>query len=395
MRSIPWLVLFSLLLVACGGATPSPTPAPSPTPRPSTPSPETPALLPEEEPPPRTGPFTTDFSRHTVPYDQILSGGVSKDAIPAIDEPQFVGVTDADAWLQPKEAVVVVQIGDEARAYPIRILTWHEIVNDVIDETPVAVTYCPLCTTVIAFDRRLDDRVLDFGTTGRLRFSNLVMYDRQTESWWQQGSGQGIAGEFAGRQLTFLPVALIAWEDFRAARPEGRVLSRETGYTRDYGRNPYPGYDDPDRFPQLYQGPEIPDDLPPVARVLGIPGEEHTAYPFELLQEVQVVNTEIAGRPIVVIWQPGMASPLDANLISQGRDVGAANAFARELDGEELTFQVNEGALVDEQTGSTWNLLGQAVSGPREGERLEPVVAHNFFWFAWSAFYPETGLYTP
>lgn len=128
---------------------------------------------------------------------------------------------------------MLVEIGGDARTYPIQILIWHEIANDTVGGVPVAVTFCPLCNTAIVFDWRVDTQVLDFGTTGRLRWSNLIMYDRQTESWWQQATGAGIAGEFAGAQLTFLPAAIIAWESFVASHPDGQVLSRETGFSPD------------------------------------------------------------------------------------------------------------------------------------------------------------------
>ncbi len=179
-----------------------------------------------------------------MPYSEILSGGPPKDGIPAIDEPQLTTTDEADTWLEPQEPVILLQVGDDARAYPIQILMWHEIVNDTVGEVPVVVTFCPLCNTGIAFERTFEDHVLDFGTTGRLRYSNMIMYDRQTETWWQQATGEAIVGEFTGRRLTFIPASIISWADFKAAHPEGGVLSRETGYRRDYGRNPYVGYDD-------------------------------------------------------------------------------------------------------------------------------------------------------
>jgi hypothetical protein len=211
-----------------------------------------------------------------VPYDEI-STVLPKDRIAALDDPTFAGVDAVDEWLADEEPVLALELNGEAVAYPIQILMWHEIVNDEVGGVPVAATYCPLCNTAILFERTVEEaadageaRVLDFGTTGRLRYSNLIMYDRQTESWWQQATGEAIAGALTGRTLRFLPSSMIAWADFKAAYPEGRVLSRDTGYERDYGRNPYPGYDDPDRSPFLYSGPETPDALPQVARVLGI-----------------------------------------------------------------------------------------------------------------------------
>lgn len=291
--------------------------------------------------------------------------------------------------------MILFEIGDDIRAYPIQILMWHEIVNDTVGDTAVSVTFCPLCNTAIAFDRTLDEQVLDFGTTGRLRYLNMVMYDLQTETWWQQATGEAIVGEHTGRQLVFLPTSLISWEDFKTAHPDGRVLSRETGFDRDYGRNPYAGYDDINRPPfALPNGPEAPDILPPMARVLTIEmGDEAVAYPYAVLQEVHVVNDTVDEKDLVVFWDSGTASALDANIIADGRDVGAVNAFSRELDGQVLTFSFDSGKIIDEDTGSEWDVLGQAIGGPLAGSQLTPVVGVNHFWFSWAAFRPETRVY--
>jgi thiol-disulfide isomerase/thioredoxin len=352
-------------------------------------------LEPAERPPAGAeSQFKTDFTKHSVPYDEILSGGPPKDGIPAIDAPRFVSVEEADEWLEPQEPVILVEVGDVEKAYPIQILMWHEIVNDVIGDTPVTVTFCPLCNTGIAFERMFGGQVLDFGTTGRLRFSNLVMYDRQTETWWQQATGEGIAGEFTGRQLTFVPAAMIAWEDFKETYPDGDVLSRETGHNRDYGRNPYTGYDDVNRSPFLYDGPETPEALPPMARVVTVElGDEAVAYPFDRLQAVRVVNDDVGGVPIVVLWAPGTASALDAGSVAGGADVGAATTYSRELDGETLTFVVQNDHIIDDKTGTEWDVLGQGIGGPLAGRQLDPVVSINHFWFSWAAFRPETRVY--
>jgi hypothetical protein len=395
------LILLPVILTACSQAPPSPTivptlppdptlePSPSATPRP------TPTLLPEEDPPAgATREFATDFSKHSVHYDEILSGGPGKDGIPAIDEPATVDVETADDWLQPEEPVILVRINGAARAYPIQVLMWHEIVNDTLGGQPVAVTYCPLCNTAIAFDRELDGQVLDFGTTGRLRYSNLVMYDRQTESWWQQALGEAIVGEYTGRQLDMVPAAIVAWEDYEASYPEGDVLSQETGYNRRYGENPYPRYDTRREPSPLYDGPETLDDLLVMARVIGIDRRGETiAYPYAVLGEARVVNDAIGDEPIVVMWAPGTASALGADRVAAGQDVGAGTTYSRVLDGETLTFRFENDAIVDEATGSEWNLLGEAVSGPRAGDQLTPVVGNNFLWFAWAAFHPETEVF--
>ncbi len=395
MRFVAWLGLLALILTACAPlvSTPMPTDA-VPTPTPSGSGTGSRALLPEESPPSGAErEFSTDFSRHSVPYSEILSGGPPKDGIPAIDAPKFISVEEADEWLQPQEPVVLVQVGDDARAYPIQILMWHEIVNDTIGEAPVVVTYCPLCNTGVAFERTFDGQVLDFGTTGRLRYSNLIMYDRQTETWWQQATGEGIVGEYALRQLTFVPASMISWEDFRETYPDGQVLSRDTGYNRDYGRNPYIGYD-LDQSPFLFRGPETPDVLHPMARVLTVDlNGEAVGYSYEVLQEVHVVNDLVGGVPIVVLWAPGTASALNSATVADGDDVGAGTTYSRELDGETLTFVFDGERILDEQSGSEWDVLGKAVSGPKAGSQLEPVVSINHFWFSWAAFRPDTRIY--
>jgi hypothetical protein len=227
--------------------------------------------------------FSTDFSISSIDFGEILSGGPPKDGIPSIDNPEFISVREVDGWINPNEPVILVDLNNEAKAYPLQILVWHEIVNDNVGGIPVIVTFCPLCNTAIAFSRTVEGEIYDFGTTGRLRFSNLIMYDRQTETWWQQAEGKAIIGTLTGTQLEFLPSAIISWDDFKKKYPDGLVLSKQTGFSRSYGRNPYVGYDDVNNPPFLYQGPETPGRLPPVARVLAIEiGTETVAYPYEL-----------------------------------------------------------------------------------------------------------------
>lgn len=354
-------------------------------------------FLPEEDPPKfAEQEFNTDFSRHVIPYEEVESGGPPKDGIPAIDDPIFIAVEEADAWLEAEEPVLVVTANGDAKAYPIQIMTWHEIVNDQVGDRPLTITFCPLCNTGIAFEREFDQYVLDFGTTGRLRYSNLIMYDRQTETWWQQASGKGLAGEFAGRQLSFYPVTMVSWKDFKTAYPEGLILSRDTGYNRPYGNNPYPGYDNINSKPGLFRGPETPDKLPALARVLTIELEnEAVAYPFNVLQDEQVINDSFAGEDIVIFWESGTSSALDAPTVAGGKDVGAANAFKREIDGRTLSFVWDGNAIIDEQTGSDWNLFGIAEEGPLSGTHLEPLIAINHFWFSWAAYKPDTRIYQP
>jgi len=332
----------------------------------------------------------TDFSKRTVELSEIESGGPPKDGIPAIDRPRFVGTQAARAWLKPKEPVIVLRLGREARAYPLQILMFHEITNDTVNDVPVAVTFCPLCNASIVFDRRVGGRVLDFGTTGRLRLSDLVMYDRQTESWWQQFTGKGIVGHYSGAELARIPSEIVAFEDFQAAHPAGLVLSRQTGYVRPYGSNPYAGYDRIDQIPFLL-GVKADERLPPMERVLSVSADgKHRLYPLSLLSSHPVTNRVMEKLPYVVFAKPGMLSPLDRELIEQGRPIPAATAFERRLDGRVLEFELRAGRYVDRQTGSEWNILGEAVAGPMKGRRLPALDSGVHFAFAWLAFNPRS-----
>ncbi|MEO7473942.1 MAG: DUF3179 domain-containing (seleno)protein, partial [Gemmatimonadales bacterium] len=337
--------------------------------------------------------WRTDFSRHTVSLDEIVSGGPPKDGIPAIDRPAFVAIADADRWLGPRDPVVLVVEGEAAKAYPLQILIWHEIVNDVVGGRPVAVTFCPLCNTALAFDRRLDGTLLDFGTTGRLRQSDLVMYDRQTESWWQQATGEAIVGRWAGRQLAPVSAPLVSWRTFKASYPNGQVLSRRTGFERAYGENPYERYDDPEGSPvvDFFRGRPDPR-LPAMERVAAVSvGGEDVAYAFRALKQRPAINDVVGGVPIAVFWMAGTASALDRTRIDQGRDVGSTGVFDRRLGDRVLEFEaLGDGRFRDRLTGSDFDLLGRAVSGPLEGRTLTPIPHGNHFWFAWGVFKPKT-----
>lgn len=335
----------------------------------------------------------TDFTRHTVHLDEIFSGGPPKDGIPSVDKPRFVSPIDAARWLDPREPVIVFQHRGDARAYPLQILIFHEIVNDVVGSLPVAVTFCPLCNASIVFDRKLSGTVLDFGTTGKLRKSDLVMYDRKTESWWQQFTGEGIVGHHSGAKLVQLPSAIVSFGDFRVAYPLGRVLSRETGYVRQYGRNPYRGYDRIDDQPFLLKDPVDPR-LPAMERVLGISKDGATRiYPISVLDTHAVINDQIGKEPVVVLSREGLLSPLDAESIRDSREIRAAVAYSRLVKGRIAVFEKRAGNIIDRETGSRWNIFGHAISGPLQGSRLAPVDSGVHFAFAWLAFYPESEIF--
>ena len=388
-----------------------------------------------------------DTSRSNISVEDVLSGGPPPQGIPALgftgdwqevasasESPTFVSQEDAAAWLSEEEPVVVLSLAEDAKIYPLQILMWHEIVNDTLGGVPVAVTFCPLCNSALAFDRRIplgeaalgrvqeintevETVALDssfanayaaqegedapvstgvevtFGVSGLLYNSNLLMFDTQTSTLWSQILGEGNIGTLTDTALLRLPAQIVSFAQAKEAFPDSSVLSRDTGYRRSYGQNPYVGYDAVGSPAFLFQG--VTDGrLTPKARVVSVvQGAETAAYPFEVLTQEHVINDALNGVPLTVFWQAGTASALDSASIAEGQDVGAVGVFSRRLRDRVLTFEWQGGAFVDTETNSTWNLLGEATSGELEGERLSPVNHDNTFWFAWAAFKPGTRVY--
>ena len=340
--------------------------------------------------------FDTDLSTHNIDLSTLRSGGPPKDGIPSIDNPSFVSVAAARDWIAPKEPVIVIEHGGDVRAYPLQILTHHEIVNDEIGGTPVAVTFCPLCYSSIAFRRTLDGAPVTFGVSGLLRHSDLVMYDRRTETLWQQLTGEAIVGDLAGRTLEVIPSQLISFQQLADNFPNADVLSRNTGHNRPYGQNPYAGYDNIDESPFLYDGP-TDDRLPPKAKVVTVSLDgTHKAYPHSVTKDKRVINDTVGGRPLAVVHGPGAVSALDARRIADSKEDGTTGVFDRRVDGDTLTFTAaGDGRFTDEETGSTWTVTGRAVAGPLKGTQLERIAHGDYFSFAWFAFRPDTDIYTP
>lgn len=337
----------------------------------------------------------TDFSKTTIDLDEIMSGGPPKDGIPAIDDPRFVSIKDAANWLGDHEPVIVLEMGNEVRAYPIQILIFHEIVNDEISGIPVSITFCPLCNAAIVFKRTISGKILDFGTTGNLRKSDMVMYDRQTQSWWQQFTGTGIVGYYAGAELEQLPATIVAFNSFSTNFPAGIVLSKRTGYSRPYGHNPYRGYDDIDGKPFLFFDP-IDKRLRPMERVLAVMHSGiNKIYPLSKLGKKSVVNDVIGRQPVVIMSEYGMLSALDQADIQSSRSIRSAKAYSRYLDGKKLRFIARPDGIFDIETGSRWNIFGQAQQGPLKGKRLESLDSGVHFAFAWLAFKPDSLIFRP
>lgn len=344
----------------------------------------------------RTSPL---FPAPLIRPAEIISGGVPPDGIPSIDDPRFIAVADNLDVLPGSEPVIAVEVNGEARAYPIRVLIWHEIVNDTLAGVPIAVTYCPLCNSAIAFVRRVRGVETTFGTSGALYASSLVMYDRATESLWTHFDGKAVIGLLTGDQLEAIPAPLMAWSTFVETYPDGRILDQtRTGFNKPYGTNPYIGYDDISTDPEFFTGfldtREVAKE-----RVAGISiNSEQKAYRLGTLVSADGVSAtadRVGGNEIVVLWQQGQVSALDGATVGAGRDVGTVGVFRRETGGRLLTFSVADRRIVDTDTGSTWNGAGFATAGELRGTQLERVIHFDTFWFAWSTFQPTTTIYEP
>ena len=335
--------------------------------------------------------WRTDFSRVTAGLSDSVVVANGRGGIPVVTEPRYEATEQADSWISDNEPVLAAFAGVEARAYPLRLLLWHEAVNDWLGGSPLLVTYCPRCNSAAVFERNAGTLTLEFGAASVLRSENRVLFDEATESWWQQATGEAIAGEFAGLRLRSAESALISWKDFKRAYPDGTVLSQSSGFDFDYEFNPYFNVD-------FTQPPESSGEtdprLPPRARVLGLLSDgEALAVPFSELFFSGVVNVKIDGAPVAVFWQRGTSSPLSSADVAQGRDVGATVAFDTRSGNRTLTFRSERGVFTDEQTSSTWSITGEALSGPLAGSRLNVFPHVNSFWSCWAAFRPATALY--
>jgi hypothetical protein len=329
----------------------------------------------------------------------LRSGGPPPDGIPSIDAPEFHSAATVD-YIGATDPVVALEINGDSRAYPLDILIWHELVNDTVGGVPVSVAYCPLCNSVTVYDREIGGQVLDFGVSGLLYNSSLVMYDRQTETLWSHFAGEPLYGALSEAELVSRPATIVGFGTWQAANPDGLVLNRTTGQSRNYGANPYPGYDNVNADPFLFEG-EVDGRYTAMTRVVGVESDDTTlaaAFPLLELREQGVATASLGGQDIVAFWVPGAASALDGGEVSGGVDVGATGVFSPFIDGESLTFssvtdEVSGTALItDVETGSTWNIFGEATDGELVGAKLDQLIHIDTFWFAWIAFHPESAV---
>ncbi len=350
---------------------------------------------------PRNIPYRwkTDTTSKTVQ----LSGftvAVPKGAFPVLNMPRFIGSDKGRQVYFRHEPVISLAVGGRAKAYPLNVLTAHEIANDTLGGIPILVTYCPLCNASVAYDRRLrfkgKERLLSFGVSGMLRHSDMVMYDLQTETWWQQLMGEALVGSLAGAELKVLPSLVISVEEFFQRYPNGQILSPETGLGRDYGQNPYVGYDDLKNSPYdaFIDKSKVDKRLPPMERVVDVESQgKHKIYPFSAIAKEGVINDAFNGKNVVVFYESTTVSVLDERDISKSRRVGTATLFNAVLGGQKLTFQRKGNLFADKETGSAWDITGRSTAGPLKGKQLRIEPHSNHFAFAWLAFFPESEIY--
>ncbi len=320
-----------------------------------------------------------------------LIDAASFDGIPSINDPVVVSKQRADAALAETEQVMLVEHGGQARAYPVRSLIRHEIVNDIVGGLPVAVTWCPLCNTGITFDRRVNGRVEVFGVSGALYRSALVMFDRRTTSLWPQPLGKAVLGPLLGAELQVVASSLLPWKEVRDAHPDVAVVL-ESEDELEQTANPYAGYDTSGR-PFLFEG-KVDERLPAFVRVAGVTfAGQSQAWSYDVLRRRRAIEATVGGQPLVVLWAPGSASPLQADDIREGRDVGSTGVYDPRLEGRMLSFDpAGRDEFQDRETGSRWTLSGLATDGPLKGKRLATLAHQDAFWFAWAAFQPDTAL---
>ena len=335
------------------------------------------------------GNWRTDTAKKSIDLRELLRGGPPKDGIPSIDKPRFIPSKDAN-WIAPKELVIALQLGDNARAYPLQVLMWHELVNNKVGETPVLVSYCPLCNSAIVFDRRVEGKTLEFGVSGMLRNSDMVMYDRQTDSLWQQITGEGIVGAYTGSSLKMISSQMIPFDQFSESYPGGVVLSRETGFPRDYGRNPYRAY-------EFGNGPIMPvrskltTTLRPMEKLVVLKdGGGYRGYPVSLLARQGVIEDQVNSRRVVLFCSSDGLSPVDASAMAQSRSIGSVGVFYAEINSAPARFQHSARGVEDLETRSAWSITGRALDGKLKGTALKSVEHGVYFAFAWLAFQPET-----
>ncbi|MBI3124035.1 MAG: DUF3179 domain-containing protein [Ignavibacteriales bacterium] len=352
---------------------------------------------------PKNIPFgwKTDTTKTEINLSE-LSIVLPRGSFQVLNYPGFVGKEEGLKSFFPLEPVISIEITGEAKAYPLNMLSVHEIANDSLAGIPILATFCPLCNSGIVYDRRLihkgGNHLLDFEVSGMLRKSDMVMADKQTETWWQQLEGKAIVGELAGAELKVIPSLILSVKDFFDRYPNGKILSKSTGIKdaeESYGYNYYKNYDRTDGKPheRFFDPNQIDKRLPAMERVVDIRNRgEFKIYPFSVIAKTGVINDEFNSKNVVVFYKPGLVSVLDEKDITQSKDLGTVTVFNSLLDGRKLNFR-KEGENFIDNTNSTWDITGRCISGKLINKQLaiEPNGIH--FAFAWLAFHPKCEIY--
>lgn len=333
-------------------------------------------------PGPRRGNGTPASADWKIPEDKVFDGGPGKDGIPSIDSPQFEGTDSQDNLYTDDELMVVIRIGTTVRAYPHDILDWHEIVNDKINDVSFSLNYCPLTGTAMAWNRVINGSETTFGVSGLLYNTNLIPYDRRTDSEWSQLLMRGVRGQNADLDAELIPVVETTYGSFKKLWPNGVVMSQETGFNRNYGEYPYGGYRTDNALLYFPVDPYA-DDLDAKEIVLGVRvNEKVKAYRYNGFENsVQVINDVFEGQEIVV------AGSTEENILV---------AFSRKLaDGTilELSPLSSLPAIMVDGEGNVWDVFGECISGDRQGQQLPLLQSLHGFWFAFGAFYPDPEIY--
>ncbi len=343
-------------------------------------------------------PWKTDFSKKEVELGEFMAL-LPPDGIPPIDEPTFIQISDAlDSFLLKDEPVIIVPYNGQAKAYPLSILMYHEIVNDSIGDFKFTVSYCPLCNASLVFNRNLEANgihyTLDFGVSGMLRGSDMVMWDRQTQTWWQQIMGRGLVGELSGVDLEIIPAQIMSAKQFAENYSKGLCLNLPEE-SEQYGMNPYVNYDGVENAAPRLFFEEIDGRLRPTERVVTLQSTNNSiAFPLSILSETRIINSSFNGEEVVLFHQDGQLSVMDKADISESKDIGTVAAYSRRVDGKEISFHWDGKTFLDDQSKSTWDIYGNCVKGKMKGQQLTKLVYGVHFAFAWLHFYPSTEIYS-
>ena len=324
------------------------------------------------------GIVVTDGLKHSIDLNHVISSGPGKDVIPALDEPNFESVPLADVYLDDAGLGVSVEVGGKHRFYPYQILVWHEVINDNFLGVPLLITYDPLSFSSIVFKRMINDREIQFGVSGQVYNSNILLFDRGSDSLWMQMTGDAVVGEQTGSKLERYDWTVMSWSAFKQTHSTGAVLSRKTGFERDYTRDPYGDYYTDNSI--LFTLTRKDERFHPKSIVYGFDISDEQGTFFEkYIIEKGIINEQVGSISLIVV---------------RDADNGIIKAFDRTVNNQVLTFELNNNILVDKETATRWNLDGEAFSGTLRGQKLQPVSLQMSFWFAWFVHYPNSKVFT-